>query len=287
MPVEFRPLHGSFGAEVIGADPALEVDDPTFAAIEAAWYRHSILLFRGLTMTPEQQVAFTRRFGPLHIMVPRDWNLPDHPEVWVVGNAEQDGKAIGLRGAGMGFHSDGEDKPVPNAGSFLYAQTGAARGRRHAVRRHVRGARRAAAGDPPQNRRTARALQPQRAAPSELSAPAAGAGTSGAAGRVPPARTASSEERPRVALYRPLGLRHRGTAGAGGPRAGERGCRNSQRSRALSIATAGVAGDAILWDNRCTQHSATGFDESRYARLMHRTTLEGDAPVMAEPAAAA
>ena len=47
------------------------------------------------------------------------------------------------------------------------------------------------------------------------------------------------------------------------------------------------AGDAILWDNRCTQHSATGFDESRYVRLMHRTTLEGDAPVMAEPAEAA
>ena len=49
MPVEFRPLHGSFGAEVIGVDPGLEMDDPTFASIEAAWYRHSILLFRGLT----------------------------------------------------------------------------------------------------------------------------------------------------------------------------------------------------------------------------------------------
>jgi putative 2-oxoglutarate oxygenase len=41
------------------------------------------------------------------------------------------------------------------------------------------------------------------------------------------------------------------------------------------------AGDAVLWDNRCTQHSATGFDEERYTRLMHRTTLEGEAPIMA------
>jgi taurine dioxygenase len=39
-------------------------------------------------------------------------------------------------------------------------------------------------------------------------------------------------------------------------------------------------GDAVLWDNRCTQHCATPFDE-RYTRLMHRTTLEGDAPIMA------
>jgi taurine dioxygenase len=122
MPVEFHPLQGSFGAEVIGVDPALQVDEPTFATIEAAWYRHSILLFRGLAMTSEQQIAFTRRFGPLHVMVPSDWNLPDHPEIWVVGNGEQDGKAIGIRGAGMGFHSDGEDKPVPNAGSFLYGK---------------------------------------------------------------------------------------------------------------------------------------------------------------------
>jgi taurine dioxygenase len=40
-------------------------------------------------------------------------------------------------------------------------------------------------------------------------------------------------------------------------------------------------GDAVLWDNRCTQHCATSFDEARYTRLMHRTTLEGDAPIMA------
>ena len=36
--------------------------------------------------------------------------------------------------------------------------------------------------------------------------------------------------------------------------------------------------DAVLWDNRCMLHCATGFDESRYTRLMHRTTLEGDVP---------
>ena len=40
-------------------------------------------------------------------------------------------------------------------------------------------------------------------------------------------------------------------------------------------------GDAILWDNRCTQHCATPFEEACYTRLMHRTTLEGEAPLMA------
>ena len=123
MAVEFRPLHGNFGAEVVGIDSGLRVDDETFREIEAAWYRHPILLFRGWEMTPEQHIALTRRLGPLHVMVPLEHNLDGHPEVFVVGNArKEDGTPLGLRGAGMGFHTDGEDKPVPNAGSFLYAR---------------------------------------------------------------------------------------------------------------------------------------------------------------------
>ena len=55
-------------------------------------------------------------------MTPPEHNLKGHPEIFVVGNAlKEDGTPLGLRGAGMGFHTDGEDKPVPNAGSFLYA----------------------------------------------------------------------------------------------------------------------------------------------------------------------
>src|ERR1700680_5109944 len=122
MPLEFRPLHGDFAAEVIVVARDLLSAEPELREIEWAWFRHCILVFRGLDMTPAEHVAFTRRLGQLHIMVPSEFNLPDHPEVWVVGNAEEDGKPLGLRGAGMGFHTDGEDKTIPNAGSVLYAR---------------------------------------------------------------------------------------------------------------------------------------------------------------------
>ena len=36
-------------------------------------------------------------------------------------------------------------------------------------------------------------------------------------------------------------------------------------------------GDLVFWDNRCTMHRATEFDD-RYRRLMRRTTIEGDEP---------
>jgi Taurine catabolism dioxygenase TauD, TfdA family len=116
MSIGLRPLHDSFGAEVIGIDLAHALDDETFAAIEAAWYRYGILLFRGVRMTPQGQIAFTRRLGPLHVMEPREFNLPGHPEIFVVSNIEEGGKAVGLKRAGWGWHSDGEDKATPTRG---------------------------------------------------------------------------------------------------------------------------------------------------------------------------
>jgi alpha-ketoglutarate-dependent taurine dioxygenase len=34
----------------------------------------------------------------------------------------------------------------------------------------------------------------------------------------------------------------------------------------------------IVWDNRCTLHRATGFDEARLKRVMRRCTIVGDRP---------
>ena len=39
-------------------------------------------------------------------------------------------------------------------------------------------------------------------------------------------------------------------------------------------------GDLVMWDNRCTMHQVTAFDP-RERRVMHRTTVVGDAPVIA------
>ena len=104
MSLRIRPLHPTFGAEVIGVDFSREVDSATLAEIEAAWRRYSILLFRGIAWTPAQHVAFTRKLGPLHIMEPLEFNLPGHPEVLVVSNVEQDNKPIGMKRAGWGWH---------------------------------------------------------------------------------------------------------------------------------------------------------------------------------------
>ncbi|MEM9880827.1 MAG: TauD/TfdA family dioxygenase, partial [Pseudomonadota bacterium] len=37
-------------------------------------------------------------------------------------------------------------------------------------------------------------------------------------------------------------------------------------------------GDLLLWDNRCTLHTGTLFDDKKYKRLMHRMWAQGDTP---------
>jgi putative 2-oxoglutarate oxygenase len=280
--LEFRPLCGNFGAEVVGADPALALGEDDFAAVEAAWYARSILLFRGLAMTPQQQIAFTRRLGPLHVMMPPEFNLAGHPEIFVVSNAVEGGRPLGLRRAGMGFHTDGEDKAVPNAGSFLYAREVPPEGGdtlfvdMHAVWEALPAEIRARI----ENRRA----RFSRAALHNVNYP-----------HLPPLSEIETLQRPDV--YHPLARRHpksgrvalyigRWACDIEGLPAGE--------GHALVLTLQEFAqqprfqyrhrwrvGDAILWDNRSTQHSATPFDEDRFTRLMHRTTLEGEMPLMA------
>ena len=44
-------------------------------------------------------------------------------------------------------------------------------------------------------------------------------------------------------------------------------------------------GDIVAWDNRCTIHSATGYDYGRYSREMWRLTLLDQAEAQAAAAA--
>jgi alpha-ketoglutarate-dependent taurine dioxygenase len=61
--IDVHPLAAAMGAEIRGVDCA-DVDDATFAEIEAALFRHKMIFFRDQQhMTHADQSAFSRRFG--------------------------------------------------------------------------------------------------------------------------------------------------------------------------------------------------------------------------------
>jgi alpha-ketoglutarate-dependent 2,4-dichlorophenoxyacetate dioxygenase len=67
MAIEVSPLHPTLGAEVRRVDLTRPVPPEVFAEIEAAFDRHGILVFPEQPLTDEQQLAFSRRFGPLEV----------------------------------------------------------------------------------------------------------------------------------------------------------------------------------------------------------------------------
>ncbi|MEC5397430.1 TauD/TfdA dioxygenase family protein [Uliginosibacterium sp. H1] len=120
--IDIRPLPGPLGAEVIGLDldQALSAED--FARIHRAHLDHHVLVFRDQRITPQQQVDFSRRFGPLQIHVLRNFQLAGHPEVLIISNIKEDGQPIGLGDAGHFWHSDLSYVERPSLGSMLHAQ---------------------------------------------------------------------------------------------------------------------------------------------------------------------
>jgi taurine dioxygenase len=124
MPVnlEIIPTGAALGAEVRGLDLSEPMDDGTFALIEHAYDEHGVLFFRHQRITPEQQVAFTRRFGEIEFNIFGErWSVPGCPEIVVVSNITDNGKPIGIRRAGENWHSDMCYTARPPRGTILHA----------------------------------------------------------------------------------------------------------------------------------------------------------------------
>ncbi|WP_399679036.1 TauD/TfdA dioxygenase family protein [Xenophilus sp.] len=119
---EIRPLPGSFAAEVLGLDLSRPLAPADFDRLHRAHLAHHVVVFRDQRITPAQQVAFSRRFGPLQVHVQKKFQLAGHPEVLIVSNIKENGEPIGLGDAGHFWHSDLSYKDRPSLGSLLHAQ---------------------------------------------------------------------------------------------------------------------------------------------------------------------
>jgi taurine dioxygenase len=120
--INVRKLGKHLGAEIAGVDLSRPLDDDTFAQISKAFFDNEVVFFRNQKITPEQQIAFTRRFGVLEQHVRKEHRLEGYPEILIVSNVLNDhGKAIGVEDAGRFWHSDLSYKQVPSLLSALYA----------------------------------------------------------------------------------------------------------------------------------------------------------------------
>jgi taurine dioxygenase len=106
---------------VHGVDLA-HLDDATFDEIHAAWMQHLVLFFRDQVLTPEQHLAFGRRFGPLHLH-PAAPYAHGIPELMVI-HTDKDS----FRNNGGGWHTDVSADAAPPLGTILHLHTLPAQG---------------------------------------------------------------------------------------------------------------------------------------------------------------
>ena len=114
--LEIQPIAGNCGAEIDGVDLSSNLSDETIQAIRQALLDHLVIFFRGQSLTPENQIAFARRFGPLetHDFVK---GMEAYPEIIRVVR-EADETTMNFGGA---WHSDVTHQECPAMGSVLYA----------------------------------------------------------------------------------------------------------------------------------------------------------------------
>jgi len=117
--IEVRPVSAAIGAEIGGVDLA-SLDDPTWEAtweeIHRAFLEHLVLFFRDQEITPEKQIAFSRRFGEIGYY-PLVRGMDDHPEIVEVRKEPEEKENFG----GV-WHSDTSYLATPPLGAVLYAK---------------------------------------------------------------------------------------------------------------------------------------------------------------------
>ena len=106
---------GALGAEISGLDLSGPLSDAEIAEIRAAFVTHQVIFFRDQALTPDQQLAFGRRFGTLNVH-PYVSGMSSHPEVMEIIKEPTDKVNFG-----GGWHSDMSFLETPSIGSILYA----------------------------------------------------------------------------------------------------------------------------------------------------------------------
>jgi taurine dioxygenase len=279
--LQVHPQPSGFGAEIVGLDLTRPLSKEALAEVKAAWAKHAVVAFPDQALTLDELEAFTQQVGPFG-EDPFIKPMPGHPNVLEL-RREPDERATNF---GAGWHSDWSFQAEPPAATLLLSEV-----------------------VPPVGGDTlfcdcASAYDalslPMREMLSGLSAVHSATrayGTQGVFAKETEKRslqiiTSSEADK---SLTHPLVRTHPVT----GRKAlfispvytvGIEGMTAKESAAILGFLFQHMTQDEfvyrhkwrpkmlLMWDNRCTMHFAEGGYDG-HLRLMHRTTVAGDAPV--------
>jgi alpha-ketoglutarate-dependent taurine dioxygenase len=276
----------TFAAEVRGMPIHGDVSPELLTQFVALLHRYRVLVVPEANVEPADLVAFSRRFGPLEIHSRFDNTLPEHREIFCVGNVERDGmKASFSRGVEQ-WHADSSYREIPSDASLFYGEfvpddggetlfadaTAAWRTLDTAVQTRI------------ESLRAVHSLETLRQW-NQSHNPDRSTDTQEQVARFPPVAQPLVRTHPATgakSLYVCPAVISRvdGMEPAEGADLIKQLIRHASQPRYV-YRHRWHRGDLVIWDNRAVLHTASLFDHMKYQRLMYRTTLAGNAPLLA------
>jgi alpha-ketoglutarate-dependent 2,4-dichlorophenoxyacetate dioxygenase len=283
--IKVTRLHPHFVGQVEGADLTKPITPDEFAEVESAFHEHAILVFRDQPVTDEQQVAFSAHFGPVRKVTNYHRDNAKRrirDDMSDISNIDHEGRLLAANDArrlhnlaNQLWHTDNSFKHVPARASLLSAREIPAAGG------DTEFADMRAAYDalPEDRKREIDDLIVEHSIFHSRSRMGIDAYTDGARNELPPVQQVLVRTHPatgRKALYIAAHASHV----IGWPV--DKG--RKLIDELLDFATQPqfvyrhkwAEGDLIVWDNRCTMHRATPFDEMGVRRVLHRTTVSDE-----------
>ncbi|HSV81888.1 MAG TPA: TauD/TfdA family dioxygenase [Ramlibacter sp.] len=293
MPLTIRPITPAFGAELLDCDLRSESTPELASRVAEAMDRYGVCFFGGQEIVDEQQIAFSRLFGALEKSP--NFGRGDSetvrmkfPELFDVSNLDEHDRILpdsdrrrAFRQANMMWHTDSSFQPHGAGYSLLSARVVPASG----------------ADTEFADMRAAYDALPD-AMKQRLQGLVAEHSTFYSRSLIGYTFTEEELKRRRPTLQyvvqthprsgrRSLYLGSHASHIAGMPveegRALLRELAEFATQERFVYRHQWSAGDLLLWDNRCTMHRATPFDDFAERRDLRRTTVVGDLPVV-EPA---
>jgi len=283
MAISVYPLGGDFAAEIGDVDLALPLSAEDREAIKEAFWKYAVLVFPAQQLTSDQHVAFAQVFG---LMEP---NINSYAEeikkeridsrISDVSNLDHDNEILAAnsrkRLSGLAnrlWHTDSIFRHVPARASLLYARAIAPIGG------HTQFADMRAAWDalPASMQERIAGLVVQHSIFHSRAKLGFTDYTEKERASLPPAiqvLVRTIPETGRRSLYTAShAMRVMGMPEAEGTRLLEELMAHATQSRFV-YTHRWRANDLVMWDNRCTMHRGTDYDERRWKRDMQRATV--------------
>src|SRR6266478_1054513 len=121
QPVTVLESRDVIGADVYGVDLSQPLSPAAFATLETAFHTRAVLCLRQQRVTAQQFIDFARRFGEVERIFLTHYAHPQHPEIMLVSNIQENGRHIGHADAGRVWHTDMSYTARPPRVTMLYA----------------------------------------------------------------------------------------------------------------------------------------------------------------------